>query len=172
MTTKTAAKGVFVSWCVRPDGTGACNQLKYIIEKAFERNYRYPHTNICKWYEDVAGNCADLLQVHHDLMKHYGESQWKDEWGPHYKEDLVKDWKISGFVDRKDPQQFIRDKVLTTVDMTCPYLLPSVPWRAMVSILTEEEELTEQDFSKKISEKIASILNQTTNVDHRDTFRF
>ena len=179
MTIKTAAKGVFVSWCVRPDGTGACNQLKYIIENEFERNYRCPSTNICKWYKDVVvDNGADVLQVHHGLMEHYGESQWQDEWGPHYKEDLVKDWKISGFVDRKDPQQFIRDKVLTTIDIERKMNGILNPWRAMVSILTEEEELTEQDFSKKIGKKIASILNQTFNVDNRDssnlrdTFRF
>ena len=175
MTIKTAAKGVFVSWCVRPDGTGDCNQLKYIIEKEFERNYRCPDTNICEWYENALESGADVLHIHHDLMKHYGESQWQDEWGPHYKEGLVKDWNISGFVDRKDPQRFVRDKVLYSGDITSPDLKMYgilFPWRAMVSILTEEEESTGHDFSKKIGTKIASILNETTNVNLRDKFSF
>ena len=177
MTIKTAAKGVFVSWCVRPDGTGDSNQLKYIIEEEFERNYRCPHTKTCEWYKDALECGADVLHVHHDIMKHYGESQWQDEWGPRYQEDLVKDWKISGFVDRKDPQQFVRDKVLYSVDRASPDVKLTTmgmlnPWRAMVSILTEEEESTGHDFSKKIGTKIASILNETTNVNLRDKFRF
>ena len=177
MTIKTAAKGVFVSWCVRPDGTGDSNQLKYIIEEEFERNYRCPHTKTCEWYKDALECGADVLHVHHDIMKHYGESQWQDEWGPRYQEDLVKDWKISGFVDRKDPQQFVRDKVLYSVDRASPDVKLTTmgmlnPWRAMVSILTEEEESAEHDFSKKIGTKIASILNETTNVNLRDKFRF
>ena len=178
MTIKTAAKGVFVSWCVRPDGTGDSNQLKYIIEKEFERNYRCPHTKTCEWYKDALECGADVLHVHHDIMKHYGESQWQDEWGPRYQEDLVKDWKISGFVDRKDTQQFVRDEVLYSVDRASPDVKLTTmgmlnPWRAMVSILTEEEESTEHDFSKKIGTKIASILNETTNTTNfRDKFRF
>lgn len=178
MTIKTAAKGVFVSWCVRPDGTGDSNQLKYIIEEEFERNYRCPHTKTCEWYKDALECGADVLHVHHDIMKHYGESQWQDEWGPRYQEDLVKDWKISGFVDRKDTQQFVRDEVLYSVDRASPDVKLTTmgmlnPWRAMVSILTEEEESTEHDFSKKIGTKIASILNETTNTTNfRDKFRF
>ena len=178
MTIKTAAKGVFVSWCVRPDGTGDSNQLKYIIEEEFERNYRCPHTKTCEWYKDALECGADALHVHHDIMKHYGESQWQDEWGPRYQEDLVKDWKISGFVDRKDTQQFVRDEVLYSVDRASPDVKLTTmgmlnPWRAMVSILTEEEESTEHDFSKKIGTKIASILNETTNTTNfRDKFRF
>jgi len=178
VTIKTAAKGVFVSWCVRPDGTGDSNQLKYIIEEEFERNYRCPHTKTCEWYKDALECGADVLHVHHDIMKHYGESQWQDEWGPRYQEDLVKDWKISGFVDRKDTQQFVRDEVLYSVDRASPDVKLTTmgmlnPWRAMVSILTEEEESTEHDFSKKIGTKIASILNETTNTTNfRDKFRF
>ena len=178
MTIKTAAKGVFVSWCVRPDGTGDSNQLKYIIEEEFERNYRCPHTKTCEWYKNALECGADVLHVHHDIMKHYGESQWQDEWGPRYQEDLVKDWKISGFVDRKDTQQFVRDEVLYSVDRASPDVKLTTmgmlnPWRAMVSILTEEEESTEHDFSKKIGTKIASILNETTNTTNfRDKFRF
>lgn len=115
ITIETAAKGVYLSWVMRPDGTmGGYHPIKPFLDQ-FTNNYSL---------------------------------EWQ---APEL--DLVKAWKIAGFVDRRHPvyHQYAR--------LENEYgLLGSGPCKAMVTILNEEE--CEKESAESIGTHIASVLNE------------
>ena len=115
ITIETAAKGVYLSWVMRPDGTmGGYHPIKPFLDR-FTNNYSL---------------------------------EWQ---APEL--DLVKAWKIAGFVDRRHPvyHQYAR--------LENEYgLLGSGPCKAMVTILNEEE--CEKESAESIGTHIASVLNE------------
>jgi len=112
ITIETAAKGVYLSWVMRPDGTFAYHPIKPFLDQ-FTDNY---------------SSAPEL--------------------------DLVKAWKIAGFVDRRHPVYHQYPARLESVE---GYWGPK-PCKAMVTILKEEE--LEQETAESIGTHIASVLNE------------
>ena len=125
ITIETAAKGVYLSWVMRPDGTMGYHPIKPFLDQ-FTENYSFQRH-----------------LVHYDLH---------DESAPEL--DLVKAWKIAGFVDRRHPVYHQYPSRLESVE---GYWGPK-PCKAMVTILKEEE--LEQETSESIGTHIASVLNE------------
>ena len=126
ITIETAAKGVYLSWVVRPDGTMGYHPIKPFLDQ-FTENYSF-----------------ERHLVHYDLY---------DESAPEL--DLVKAWKIAGFVDRRHPVYHQYPSRLESVER---FEWGPKPCKAMVTILKEEE--LEQETSESIGTHIASVLNK------------
>ena len=74
ITIETAAKGVYLSWVVRPDGTMGYHPIKLFL---------------------------DRFTYHYSFQRHLVHYEHNNESAPEL--DLVTAWKITGFVDRRHP---------------------------------------------------------------------
>ena len=162
VTIKTAAKGVYVSWAVRPDGD--IHESLFAFAYGFKENYEnmlfLPDSDWYSWYSDRLLT-DDKLELHKRIIDNSCSA------AVDYEYDLVEDWKVAGFVTRKNP--IMGHQPLRSFNKRARVHAPCL---AMITILKEDE--IEKETAESIGTHIASVFNKACRwrIQSRETDHF